>query len=171
MVCPFFEDRKILELWQSDSKLECGHFTVPIPWRDGRPNLPNNKFMAMGRLQSQLRRLERCGLTENYDENVKQMVSKGYAEVVPCSELDIHDGSVWYLPHHHVVSPSKPNKLSVVFDCAAKFHDVSLNSQCLQGPDLFNKLIHVLFALPPIPLCGDGGHISYVFTGPRATLW
>ena len=144
MVCPSVEDRKVLELWQSDSKLECGHYTVPIPWRDGRPNLPNNKVMAMGRLQSQLRRLERCGLTEKYDENVKQMVSKGYAEVVPCSELDIHDGSVWYLPHHHVVSPSKPNKLRVVFDCAAKFHDVSLNSQCLQGPDLVNKLIHVL---------------------------
>ena len=59
MVCPSVEDRKVLELWQSDSKLECGHYTVPIPWRDGRPNLPNNKVMAMGRLQSQLRRLER----------------------------------------------------------------------------------------------------------------
>ena len=72
------------------------------------------------------------------------MVSKGYAEVVSCSELDIHNGSVWYLLDHHVVSPSKPNKLRAVFDCAAKFHDMSLNSQCLQGPDLVNKLIHVL---------------------------
>ena len=70
MVCPSVEDCRVLELWQSDSKLECGHYTVPIPWRDGNSNLPNNKVIAMGRLQSQLQRLERCGLTEKYDENV-----------------------------------------------------------------------------------------------------
>ena len=75
--------------------------------------------MAMGRLQSQLRRLERCGLTEKYDENVKQMVSKGNVEVVSCSELDIHDGSVWYLPHHHVATVH-PNQISFVLSLIAQ---------------------------------------------------
>ena len=63
---------------------------------------------------------------------------------IPDSELGLNDGSVWYLPHHHVTSEAKPGKIRVVFDCAAKFRDVSLNNQCLQGPDLVNKLIHVL---------------------------
>ena len=81
---------------------------------------------------------------DDYDENVQQMVSKGYAERVPDSELGLNDGSAWYLPHHHVTSEAKPGKIRVVFDCAAKFRDVSLNNQCLQGPDLVNKLIHVL---------------------------
>ena len=72
-----------------------------------------------------------------YDENINQMVAKGYAERVPKSELLIDDGSVW-------LHPAKPGKTRVVFDCAAKFQGVSLNNQCLQGPDLTNKLIDVL---------------------------
>ena len=38
----------------------------------------------------------------------------------------------------------KPGKLRVVFDCAATQAGMSLNNQCLQGPDLNNKLLHVL---------------------------
>ena len=60
-------------------------------------------------------------------------------------ELSVSDGSVWYLPHHGVVSESKPGKLRVVFDCAATHAGVSLNSECFQGPDLNNKLVSVLW--------------------------
>ncbi|XP_076047302.1 uncharacterized protein LOC143028823 [Oratosquilla oratoria] len=69
---------------------------------------------------------------------------KGYAEYVPEVDLKRDDGKVWYLPHHAVTSETKPGKVRVVFDCAAQKNGVSLNSQCLQGPDLNNKLIHVL---------------------------
>ena len=69
---------------------------------------------------------------------------EGYSEKVPVEEIPLRDDSVWYLPQHAVVSASKPGKLRVVFDCAAKQGDVSLNNQCFQGPDLNNKLGHVL---------------------------
>ena len=138
------EDRRVLNLWESDIKLENGHYTLPIPWKQGRPCLPNNKYIAMSRLESQVKRLNKNGLLSTYDENINQMVTKGYAERVPKSELLIDDGSVWYLPHHHVLLPAKPGKIRIVFDCAAKFRGVSLNNQCLQGPDLTNKLIDVL---------------------------
>ena len=143
-VCHSVEDRRVLNLWESDIKLENGHYTLPIPWKQGRPCLPNNKYIAMSRLESQVKRLNKNGLLSMYDENINQMVSKGYAERVPKSELLIDDGSVWYLPHHHVLHPAKPGKIRIVFDCAAKFRGVSLNNQCLQGPDLTNKLIDVL---------------------------
>ena len=43
-----------------------------------------------------------------------------------------------------MVHPQKPNKVRVVFDCAARFRNTSLNDQLLQGPDLTNSLVRVL---------------------------
>ena len=63
---------------------------------------------------------------------------------VPRGELTVDDGSVWYLPHHPVMSESKPGKVRPVFDCASKFQGVCLTDQYNQGPDPTNKLISVL---------------------------
>ena len=42
------------------------------------------------------------------------------------------------------MSDSKPGQVRIVFDCASKFCAESLNDKCKQGPDLNNKLLHVL---------------------------
>ena len=52
--------------------------------------------------------------------------------------------TAWYIPHHGVYHPKKPEKLRVVFDCSAAFQGHSLNRHLLQGPDLTNSLIGVL---------------------------
>ena len=52
---------------------------------------------------------------------------------------------IWYLPHHPVFNPKKPEKTRVVFDCAAKFKGKSLNDHLMQGPDQTSSLIGVLF--------------------------
>ena len=57
---------------------------------------------------------------DNYANNIDEMLAKGYAEPVPESELCLQDGSVWFLPHHAVVNEAKPDKVRVVFDCAAQ---------------------------------------------------
>ena len=49
----------------------------------------------------------------------------------------------WYLPHHPVINPHK-SKIRVVFDCAAKTCNTSLNDKLVRGPDLMNSLIGVL---------------------------
>lgn len=51
---------------------------------------------------------------------------------------------VWYLPHHFVEYPNKPEKISVVMDWAASFSQVSLNNQLFLGPPLLPKLVSVL---------------------------
>ena len=53
-------------------------------------------------------------------------------------------GHIWYLPHHGVFHPKKPNKLRVVFDCSATFDGESLNHMLMQGPDLTNSLVGIL---------------------------
>ena len=81
---------------------------------------------------------------------------KGYAEEVPEDEIDV-DRRKWYIPHHGVFSEQKPDKLRIVFDCAAQHHGVSLNQVLMQGPDLNNRLDAVLlrFRKDSIALVAD----------------
>ena len=59
-------------------------------------------------------------------------------------DVQAKEGHTWYLPHHPVLHPQKPQKRRIVFDCAAKYEDVSLNDRLLQGPDMTITLIGVL---------------------------
>ena len=138
------DDRRVIDLWNEQTEFVDGHYCLPIPWKGGEPCMPNNKWIAMTRLKNLTTRLKRTGLCEKYEHNLFDLVEKNYAEPVPTEELTLDDGSVWYLPHHNVTNKSKPDKFRIVFDCAAKYSGVSLNSECLQGPDLCNKLLHVL---------------------------
>ncbi|VDP92535.1 unnamed protein product [Echinostoma caproni] len=51
---------------------------------------------------------------------------------------------LWYLPHHPVLNDKKPQKIRVVFNCAAKCAEIALNDRLLQGPDLTTPLFEVL---------------------------
>ena len=67
------------------------------------------------------------------DVKIQSMIDKDYAERVSVDELFLDDGSVCYIHHHPVLS--KPGKVRPVFDCAASFKGVCLNSEMKQGPD------------------------------------
>ena len=79
-------------------------------------------------------------------------LDKGYAKKVPENLRDRNDGKVWYLPHHSVVHPQKPEKVRMVFYCAATYRGTSLNAQVLQGPDLANKVVGVLLGFREEPV-------------------
>ena len=69
---------------------------------------------------------------------------KDHARKVPQDQVSRKDGAVWYLPHHNVFNPKKPEKIRIVFDCAATYRGKSLNDNVLQGPDFTNSLVGVL---------------------------
>ena len=71
-------------------------------------------------------------------------LQQGFAQQVPHEHLNNYTGPTWYLPHHAVTNPHKPDKVRVVFDCAAKYKGTSLNDNLIRGPDLMNSLIGVL---------------------------
>ncbi len=64
----------------------------------------------------------------------------------------------------------KPNKVRIVFDRAAEYRGVSLNSELLQGPDFTNKLVGVLmrFRQERVALVADiEGMFHQVRVSPR----
>ena len=137
------DDKRVVDLWDSECKVVDGHYELPIPWKDPHECLPNNVVVAEKRLHNLLGKLERQNLFERYDQEINKLLDSSYAEVVPSGEIHTTE-RVFYLPHHGVVNPHKPDKLRVVFDCAARFQGRSLNERCLQGPDLINNLLYVL---------------------------
>jgi hypothetical protein len=76
-----------------------------------------------------------------YQAQIDDCLNCGYA--VPASTAP-KTGPQWFLPHHPVSHPSKPGKVRVVFDGAAKWKGSSLNDHLLPGPDLTNNLVGVL---------------------------
>ncbi|XP_063615371.1 uncharacterized protein LOC134788408, partial [Penaeus indicus] len=106
---------------------------------------PNSKELAMCRLMSLKRKLkQKNGFLQDYVAFMKDLIDKGYAEEAPYQGPNFNDGRVWYIPHHGVYHPKKPDKIRVVFDCSAVYKNESLNKNLLQGPDLTNNLIGVL---------------------------
>ncbi|KAL9984440.1 hypothetical protein ACROYT_G006731 [Oculina patagonica] len=153
------EDRRALSQMEESAKLVNGHNQLAMPWKCKPVSLPKNRDFALGRLRKLKKRFQRdIHLFEKYKDTINGYVTSGYARRFPRDEQEIgKDTPVWYLPHHPVFHPQKPGKVRVVFDCAAKFKDTSLNDQLLQGPDLTNELVGVLirFRQEPVAMVAD----------------
>ena len=150
------EDRKFLEIVKGGIRqLPNGHYELPLPIRNDLLKLPNNHTMAYNRLRSLRKRFSSDKTyLKHYIEFMNAMLEKGYAE--PAQQVD-SEQNVWYIPHHGVYHPKKPNKVRVVFDCSAQYGGESLNKNLLQGPDLTNNLTGVLqrFRKEPIAIMCD----------------
>jgi enterochelin esterase-like enzyme len=83
-------------------------------------------------------------IAERYVTAIEKYVFDGHARLLATSELGGAKKRVWYLPHHYVINPNKPNKIRVVFDGAAKFQDTSLNYHLLHGSVLLANLVGIL---------------------------
>lgn len=138
------EDVKFMNIMDKSVKLKEGHYCLDLPFRNDNPTMPNNRNIALQRLQNLKKKFRKdLKYQQDYAAFLNDVIDKGYAEIVPPHQLQRNDSKIWYLPHHGVYHPQKKS-LRVVFDCAADFQGVSLNSQLLQGPDLTNTLLGVL---------------------------
>lgn len=144
----------LTKLQQGIRKNDHGHYEMPLPFKE-RPHLLNNKQLAIVRLNHFKRKLlkdERY--KEHYVRFMEEVIEKGDAEEV---HDEGKDGEKWYILHHGVYHPKKPDKLRVVFDCSAKYQGTNLNDYLLQGPDLMNMLTGILvrFRQHPVALMCD----------------
>ena len=140
-----YEDKRTVAIWEESLQhLYNGHYMMAIPFRKRPTCLPPNRDMAARRLESLRKRLKQDSKLHNaYTVFMNDLLERGFAEKVNDNQIEMSDG-VWYLPHHPVFNPKKPDKTRVVFDCRATHEGISLNSQVLQGPDLTNPLLGVL---------------------------
>lgn len=148
------EERKFLTIvGEGIRHCEDGHYEMPLPLRVPNPNLPNNREIAVRRLnQLKKRFVADSKYKEDYTTFMETVIKKGFAEKVPRRKCRVNEQEVWYIPHHGVYHPKKPDKIRVVFDCSAEFQSHSLNKHLLQGPDLTNHLVGVLFRFRQEPV-------------------
>ncbi|XP_077389538.1 uncharacterized protein LOC144026608 [Festucalex cinctus] len=121
---------------------EDNSWVAPLPFKNPRRQLPNNKEQAIGRFSSLRRNLSRKPeMQKQYVTFMEKIFSNDHAEIAP----SLNEGEeCWYLPTFGVYHPQKKNQIRVVFDSSAQFAGVSLNNVLLTGPDLNNTLIGVL---------------------------
>ena len=138
------EDKDVITLWENTTVKE-DHYTLTIPFKSEPPGLANNRSMAEYRLNLLGKRLKKNkNLQQKYTEGIQDLLKRGYAEPVLDANIEGPRGKTWYLPHHPVINLKKPEKVRIVYDCAAKFRGTSLNDTIKQGPNLTNTLIGVL---------------------------
>ena len=150
-------DRYALRIMKDSTVLtEDGHYQLALPWRPGAPQFESNKNQAAVRLAYLKKRLEKdAELQKRYVNVVESYITNGFARRV--NEADNEAPGRWFLPHHPVFHPHKPDKVRVVFDCGARHKGKSLNDQLLKGPDLMNNLVGVLsrFRMENVAIVAD----------------
>ena len=112
---------------KSSIKLVNDHYELPLPLKYEDQIMPNNKNLALKRLNHLKRKLMRnSDLKQKYSIQIQTMLDKNYTELVH-DNFQIISKKVWYIPHHSVINPYKPDKLRVVFDCNTEYKGISLN--------------------------------------------
>ena len=86
-----YDDRKVQDMWRREVKHEGGHYVVPIPWKDARPAMPNNRAHAQGRLDNLTKRLHRGDQFGKYCDQIMKLELDGYSEKVPVEEIPLRD--------------------------------------------------------------------------------
>ena len=118
------------------------HYKTPLLLKNPDVKLPNNRKVAERRplyLKKWLMIDDR--FQQQYTEFMQEILEKGYAKE---SKATPQDGRVWYLLHHGVYHPWKPDKIRIVFDCSSEFNGRSINKELLMGLDLTNQQMGVL---------------------------
>ena len=153
------EDKLAAEILNSTIKFNGERYEVGLLWNGNEAGLCNNYSSALGQLKSLQRRLlSDPQLFERYNATIVSDLSKGYVSILNTDELkNSAKEAVWYVPHHPVLNPHKPDKVRRVCNAASKFRGSSLNDMLLAGPDLLANLMGILsrFREKPIAMSAD----------------
>ena len=108
--------------------------------------LSNNFFSALIQLKPLEKRLSKdYSLRLRYQKTIFDL-EKAYVIQVEARDPKARVNREWYLPHHPVINSNKPGKIRRVLNEDFNFHGRSLNKSLLVGPDLWQRLLYVLYS-------------------------
>ena len=150
------DEAKIIE----DSCMKVGdQWLIPYPWKRDPNQLPDNKQLAVKRLESIERRLKQNpDHAQAYDNQIKEMHKMNFSRKLTEKEMKDYTGPVHYIPHHAVLRPDKKSTpVRIVFNSSSVFAGHRLNDYWFKGPDLLNNLfgIALRFREKQVALIGD----------------
>ena len=120
------EDCRALAILENPARLVNDHHQMALPWGYKPSCLKNNRCVALRRLHFLEKRFQKDpSLMEKYCKTINEYITRGHARKVPDDQIDPAGKPLWYLAQHPVIYDHKPGKVRVVFDCAARFDDVS----------------------------------------------
>ena len=109
-------------------------------WNRQQTNLQNHYFVALSRSKSLETKFGNDeNLKERYSDTFEKDLKKRYVSKLGTSKND-SETLCWYVPHHPVLNPNKPQKVRNVCNAASEFRGISLNCVLLIGSDLLRSL-------------------------------
>ena len=164
------EDRKAQELMDQSATLVNGHYQLKLPFRQEKPDLPESLSTATSRLCWLERKMRKDPVFhQKYSSVMGKYLTEGASRRVPDDEVPVLK-PLWYLSHHAVWHPRKPEEPWVVFDCASRSGGTSLNEQLLRGPENTSTLIGVIlrFRVDDVAVTADIKRMFHqVFVAPE----
>ena len=139
------DEKRALYLLESKTTLVEGRCQVGMLWKDDDVQLINNRALAVKRLQSTEKRLDKFPEIKGiYHSKIDEYINLGHVKKLSDTEASVTSNKTNYIPHHFVLEPRKPGKIRIVFDASSNFKGTSLNKRLLPGPNLLNNLVNVL---------------------------
>ena len=143
------EDKLASEILNATIKFNGERYEVGLLWNGEQAALSNNFASALGQLRGLKCRLDSDqSLKQRYSDTIASDLKKGYVSILSSDELaETSNQPVWYVPHHPVLNPHKPDKVRRVCNAASKFRGTSLNDMLLAGQDLLASVMGILARL------------------------
>ena len=163
------EEAKIIE---SSCQKNGNQWVVSYPWKRDPALLPDNKSLAIKKLEATERRLKKnLEHAQAYDKQMVEMNEMAFSRKLSKQEFEGYRGPVHYISHHEVLRPeSKSTPVRIVFNSSAVFRGHRLNDYWMKGPDLLNDLFGVVlrFRENEIAFIGDISKMYHRIRIPEA---
>ena len=105
------EDNTFLGKMEKEVTKVEGHYQFPLPFRRKNVKMLDNHHQTVQRAMSMRKHFKDQQFYDDYVKFMKNITEKGYTKKVALSRLKTGEGKVWYLPHHGIYRPKKPDKI------------------------------------------------------------